>query len=89
MFDVAVAAAAAGKIQPEVELLNVFVVAQRSSITIEDDTRRMVHDMQESFRRIEGRRVTLDEVLRVLEAQQPGELTACGWTPGQPTLDAA
>lgn len=34
-----------------------------------------------------GRNV--DEVLRVLEALQTGELTACGWTPGQPTLDAA
>jgi peroxiredoxin (alkyl hydroperoxide reductase subunit C) len=34
-----------------------------------------------------GRNV--DEVLRVLEAQQTGELTACGWKPGQPTLDAA
>ena len=34
-----------------------------------------------------GRNV--DEVLRVLDALQTGELTACGWTPGQPTLDAA
>ena len=34
-----------------------------------------------------GRNV--DEVLRVLEAQQTGELTACGWKPGEPTLDAA
>jgi len=34
-----------------------------------------------------GRNV--DEVLRVLDALQTGELTACGWTPGEPTLDAA
>jgi peroxiredoxin (alkyl hydroperoxide reductase subunit C) len=34
-----------------------------------------------------GRNV--DEVLRVLEALQTGELTACGWKPGEPTLDAA
>jgi peroxiredoxin (alkyl hydroperoxide reductase subunit C) len=34
-----------------------------------------------------GRNV--DEVLRVLDALQTGELTACGWTPGTPTLDAA
>lgn len=34
-----------------------------------------------------GRNV--DEVLRVLDALQTGELTACGWTSGQPTLDAA
>ncbi len=34
-----------------------------------------------------GRNV--DEVLRVLDALQTGELTACGWSPGQPTLDAA
>lgn len=29
------------------------------------------------------------EVLRVLDALQTGELTACGWNPGEPTLDAA
>ncbi len=29
------------------------------------------------------------EVLRVLDALQTGELTACGWTKGEPTLDAA
>jgi hypothetical protein len=34
-----------------------------------------------------GRNV--DEVLRVLDALQTGELTACGWNPGEPTLDAA
>jgi peroxiredoxin (alkyl hydroperoxide reductase subunit C) len=34
-----------------------------------------------------GRNV--DEVLRVLDALQTGELTACGWSPGEPTLDAA
>ncbi|HSN83767.1 MAG TPA: peroxiredoxin [Polyangiales bacterium] len=34
-----------------------------------------------------GRNV--DEVLRVLDALQTGELTACGWTKGEPTLDAA
>lgn len=34
-----------------------------------------------------GRNV--DEVVRVLDALQTGELTACGWTPGHPTLDAA
>ena len=34
-----------------------------------------------------GRNV--DEVLRVLNALQTGELTACGWNPGEPTLDAA
>jgi peroxiredoxin (alkyl hydroperoxide reductase subunit C) len=34
-----------------------------------------------------GRNV--DEVLRVLDALQTGGLTACGWTPGEPTLDAA
>ena len=34
-----------------------------------------------------GRNV--NEVLRVLDALQTGELTACGWTPGEPTLDAA
>ena len=34
-----------------------------------------------------GRNV--DEVLRVLDALQTGELTACGWTSGEPTLDAA
>ena len=34
-----------------------------------------------------GRNV--DEVLRVLDALQNGELTACGWSPGEPTLDAA
>jgi peroxiredoxin (alkyl hydroperoxide reductase subunit C) len=34
-----------------------------------------------------GRNV--DEVLRVLDALQTGELTACGWHPGEPTLDAA
>jgi len=34
-----------------------------------------------------GRNV--DEVLRVLGALQTGGLTACGWTPGEPTLDAA
>lgn len=34
-----------------------------------------------------GRNV--DEVLRVLNALQTGELTACGWTPGEPTLDTA
>jgi alkyl hydroperoxide reductase subunit AhpC len=34
-----------------------------------------------------GRNV--DEVIRVLDALQTGELTACGWTPGEPTLDAA
>ena len=34
-----------------------------------------------------GRNV--DEVLRVLDALQTGELTACGWTPGEPTLNAA
>jgi peroxiredoxin (alkyl hydroperoxide reductase subunit C) len=34
-----------------------------------------------------GRNV--DEVLRVLDALQTGELTACGWTAGEPTLDAA
>ncbi len=31
----------------------------------------------------------IDEVLRVLSALQTGELTACGWNPGEPTLDAA
>jgi peroxiredoxin (alkyl hydroperoxide reductase subunit C) len=34
-----------------------------------------------------GRNV--DEVLRVLDALQTGELTACGWKPGEPTLNAA
>ncbi|MGD8317576.1 MAG: peroxiredoxin [Myxococcales bacterium] len=34
-----------------------------------------------------GRNV--DEVLRVLDALQTGELTACGWTQGEPTLNAA
>lgn len=34
-----------------------------------------------------GRNV--DEVLRVLDALQTGQLTACGWTRGEPTLDAA
>ena len=34
-----------------------------------------------------GRNV--DEVLRVLDALQTGELTACGWTKGEPTLNAA
>jgi peroxiredoxin (alkyl hydroperoxide reductase subunit C) len=34
-----------------------------------------------------GRNV--NEVLRMLDALQTGELTACGWTPGEPTLDAA
>ena len=34
-----------------------------------------------------GRNV--DEVLRVLDALQTGELTACNWRRGQPTLDAA
>jgi peroxiredoxin (alkyl hydroperoxide reductase subunit C) len=34
-----------------------------------------------------GRNV--DEVLRVLDALQTGELTACGWKAGEPTLDAA
>jgi len=34
-----------------------------------------------------GRNV--DEVLRVLDALQTGELTACGWHRGEPTLDAA
>jgi peroxiredoxin (alkyl hydroperoxide reductase subunit C) len=27
-----------------------------------------------------------DEVLRVLDALQTGELTACNWHPGQPVL---
>lgn len=31
-----------------------------------------------------GRNV--EEVIRVLDALQTGELTACGWTPGTPTL---
>jgi peroxiredoxin (alkyl hydroperoxide reductase subunit C) len=34
-----------------------------------------------------GRNVA--EVLRVLDALQTGELTACGWNPGEPTLNAA
>ncbi|MDH4282829.1 MAG: peroxiredoxin, partial [Myxococcales bacterium] len=34
-----------------------------------------------------GRNV--NEVLRVLDALQTGELTACGWTRGEPTLNAA
>jgi peroxiredoxin (alkyl hydroperoxide reductase subunit C) len=34
-----------------------------------------------------GRNV--DEVLRVLDALQTGELTACNWRRGDPTLDAA
>jgi len=34
-----------------------------------------------------GRNV--DEVLRVLDALQTGELTACGWRRGEPTLDVA
>ena len=34
-----------------------------------------------------GRNV--DEVLRVLDALQTGELTPCNWKRGQPTLDAA
>lgn len=34
-----------------------------------------------------GRNV--DEVIRVLDALQTGELTACGWNRGDPTLDAA
>ena len=34
-----------------------------------------------------GRNV--NEVLRVLDALQTGELTACGWTRGEPTLSAA
>ncbi|MGB8332807.1 MAG: hypothetical protein WCE62_21965, partial [Polyangiales bacterium] len=31
----------------------------------------------------------VDEVLRVLDALQTGELTACGWTKGEPALSAA
>jgi len=34
-----------------------------------------------------GRNV--NEVLRVLDALQTGELTACGWSRGEPTLNAA
>jgi len=34
-------------------------------------------------------RGNVDEALRVLDALQTGQLTACGWTPGEPTLDAA
>ncbi len=34
-----------------------------------------------------GRNV--DEILRTLDALQTGELTACGWNRGEPTLDAA
>ncbi len=33
-----------------------------------------------------GRNV--DEVLRLLQAFQTGELTPCNWTPGQKTLGA-
>ena len=33
-----------------------------------------------------GRNV--DEVIRILDALQTEELTACGWTPGQQTLTA-
>ena len=32
---------------------------------------------------------SVPETLRVLDALQTGELTPCGWTPGQPTLKAA
>jgi alkyl hydroperoxide reductase subunit AhpC len=40
-----------------------------------------LHDLQV------GRSV--EEVLRVLAALQTGELTPCGWTPGEATLGAA
>lgn len=32
---------------------------------------------------------SVDETLRVLAALRTGELTPCGWRPGEPTLDAA
>jgi len=32
---------------------------------------------------------SVDEVLRVLDALQTGELCPVGWTPGQPTLKVA
>jgi peroxiredoxin (alkyl hydroperoxide reductase subunit C) len=56
-------------------------VAQRATFIVDpDDVIRFVSVNDLSVGR------NPDEVLRVLEALQTGELTACNWQPGQPVL---
>jgi peroxiredoxin (alkyl hydroperoxide reductase subunit C) len=59
-------------------------VAQRATFIVDpDDTIRFVLVTDLAVGR------NPDEVLRVLDALQTGELTPCGWTPGQAVLHPA